>query len=46
MAGPIQSSAPEEQVRRCKETTDRQSPLVDTVAKPVNVTSKFVYKPR
>lgn len=41
----IQSPAPEEQVRRCKETIDRQSPLVDTVASPVNVTSKFVHKP-
>ncbi|HEX2573426.1 MAG TPA: OsmC family protein [Polyangia bacterium] len=42
----IQSSAPEEAVRRCKETIDRKSPVRDTLANPVNVTSNFVYKPR
>ena len=41
----IQSPAPEEKVRRCKETIDRKSPVGDTIAKPVNVTSKFVFKP-
>jgi uncharacterized OsmC-like protein len=42
----IQSPAPEEKVRRCKETIDRKSPVRDTLANPVNITSKFVYKPR
>ena len=41
----IQSPAPEEKVRRCKETIDRKSPVGDTIANPVNVTSKFVFKP-
>jgi uncharacterized OsmC-like protein len=41
----IQSPASEEKVRRCKETIDRKSPVGDTVAKPVNITSKFVFKP-
>ena len=41
----IQSPAPEEKVRRCKETIDRKSAVRDTLANPVNVTSKFVYKP-
>ena len=34
----IQSPAPEEQVRRCKETIDRKSPVGDTLANPVNIT--------
>jgi uncharacterized OsmC-like protein len=42
----IQSPAPEEKVRRCKETIDRKSPVLDAVTQPVNVTSSFVYKPR
>jgi uncharacterized OsmC-like protein len=42
----IESPASEEKVRRCKETIDRKSPVRDTIANPVNVTSKFVYKPR
>jgi uncharacterized OsmC-like protein len=42
----IQSSAPEDKVRKCKETIDRKSPVRDTIANPVNVTSSFVYKPR
>jgi hypothetical protein len=42
----IQSPASEEKVRRCKETIDRKSPVLDAVTKPVNVTSSFVYKPR
>jgi uncharacterized OsmC-like protein len=41
----IQSSAPEDKVRKCKETLDRKSPIRDTLANPVNITSKFVYKP-
>jgi len=42
----IKSPAPEDKVRRCKETIDRKSPVRDTIANPVNITSKFVYKPR
>ena len=42
----IQSPASEDQVRRCKETIDRKSPVRDTLANPVNITSDFVYKPR
>jgi uncharacterized OsmC-like protein len=41
----IQSPAPEEKVRKCKETIDRKSAIRDTLANPVNITSKFVYKP-
>ena len=40
----IQSPAPEEKVRKCKETIDRKSPIRDTLANPVNVTSELVYK--
>lgn len=39
----IQSPASEEKVRRCKETIDRKSPIRDTLANPVNVTSTLVY---
>jgi uncharacterized OsmC-like protein len=42
----IQSPAPEDKVRKCKETIDRKSPVRDTLANPVNITSHFVYKPR
>ena len=42
----IESPAPEEKVRRCKETIDRKSPIRDTLANPVNITSKLVFKPR
>ncbi len=42
----IQSPAPEDQVRKCKETIDRKSPVRDTLANPVNITSQLVYKPR
>lgn len=42
----IQSAAAEDKVRRCKETIDRKSPVRDTIANPVNVTSRLVYKPR
>jgi uncharacterized OsmC-like protein len=41
----IQSPAPEEKVRRCKETIDRKSPVADTIANPVKVSSSFVFKP-
>ena len=40
----IQSPASEEQVRRCKETIDRKSPVGDTLARPVKITSTFVHK--
>jgi uncharacterized OsmC-like protein len=42
----IQSPAPEEKVRKCKETIDRKSPVRDTLANPVNITSTLVYKAR
>jgi len=42
----IQSPASEEQVKRVKETIDRKSPVRDTLANPVNITSRLVYKPR
>lgn len=42
----IQSQAPEDKVRKCKETIDRKSPVRDSLANPVNITSSFVYKPR
>ena len=42
----IQSSAPEEKVRKVKETIDRKSPVRDTLANPVNIVSKLVHKPR
>jgi uncharacterized OsmC-like protein len=41
----IRSSAPEEKVRRCKETIDRKSPVRDTLAAAPNVSSTFVFKP-
>lgn len=41
----IQSPAPEDKVRRCKETIDRKSAVRDTLANPVNITSNFVFKP-
>ena len=40
----IQSPASEEQVRRCKETIDRKSPVGDTLANPVKISSTFVHK--
>jgi uncharacterized OsmC-like protein len=40
----IQSPAPEDKVRRCKETIDRKSPVRDTLANPVTITSELVYK--
>ena len=39
------SPASEDKVRKCKETIDRKSAVRDTLANPVNITSKFVYKP-
>ena len=41
----ITSPASEEQVRRCKETIDRKSPVRDTLANPVTITSTLVYRP-
>jgi uncharacterized OsmC-like protein len=41
----IQSPASEERVRKCKETIDRKSPVGDTLANPMNITSKFIFKP-
>jgi uncharacterized OsmC-like protein len=41
----IRSSAPEEKVRRCKETIDRKSIVLDTLVNGVKVSSEFVYKP-
>src|SRR4029450_7671238 len=43
--GTIKSPASEEKVRKCKETIDRKSPVGDTIANPVNITSKFVFEP-
>ncbi len=42
----IKSPAPEEAVRKCKETIDRKSPVRDTLANPVKITSSFAYKSR
>ncbi|HEU5322704.1 MAG TPA: OsmC family protein [Methylomirabilota bacterium] len=42
----IESSAPEDKVRRCKETIDRKSPVLDMLTTPVRVRSNFVFKPR
>jgi uncharacterized OsmC-like protein len=42
----IQSPADEAKVRRCKETIDRKSPVLDTLTQPVAISSKFVYTPR
>jgi uncharacterized OsmC-like protein len=42
----IHSSAPEDKVRRCKETIDRKSPVLEVLTKPLRVSSNFVYKPR
>ena len=42
----MQSPADEAKVRRCKETIDRKSPVLDVLTKPVTVSSTFVYKPR
>jgi len=40
----IQSPASEEKVRRCKETIDRKSPVADTLANGVKITSTFAHK--
>lgn len=42
----IQSPEAEDKVRRCKETIDHKSPVRNTLASPVRITSEFVYKPR
>ena len=41
----IKSPASEDKVRRCKETIDRKSPVRNTLASPVNITSNLVFKP-
>jgi glucokinase len=41
----IKSPASEDKVRRCKETIDRKSPVRNTLANPVNITSNLVFKP-
>ena len=41
----IKSPASEDKVRRCKETIDRKSPVLDTLTKPANISSKLVFKP-
>ena len=40
----VRSPAPEDKVRRCKETIDRKSPVLDVLTQPVKVSSEFVYK--
>jgi uncharacterized OsmC-like protein len=40
----IQSPASEDKVRKCKETIDRKSPVRNTLANPVKITSQLVYK--
>ena len=42
----VQSPADEAKVRRCKETIDRKSPVLDTLTQPVKITSELVYKSR
>ncbi len=42
----VQSPAAEDRVRRCKETIDRKSPVLDALTTPVQVASSFVHKPR
>ncbi len=41
----IQSAAAEDKVRKCKETIDRKSPVLEVLTKPVKISSNFVYKP-
>src|SRR5262245_43546631 len=40
----IKSPAPEDKVRRCKETIDRKSPVRDALTAPLRITSDLVYK--
>jgi uncharacterized OsmC-like protein len=40
----VRSPAGEERVRRCKETIDRKSPVLDVLTTPVRVSSTFVYQ--
>jgi uncharacterized OsmC-like protein len=42
----LQSPAAEERVRKCKETIDRKSPVLDILTHPVSVSSSFAYKGR
>jgi uncharacterized OsmC-like protein len=41
----IESPAPEDKVRKCKETIDRKSPVLEALTTPVKMSSRFVYKP-
>lgn len=41
----VHSSAPEDKVRRCKETIDRKSAVLDMLTNPLKVSSEFVFKP-
>jgi uncharacterized OsmC-like protein len=40
----VHSNAPEDKVRRCKETIDRKSIVLDTLLQGVKVSSQFVYR--
>ena len=40
----VRSSAPEDKVRRCKETIDRKSPVGDSLANPIPISSSFVFE--
>jgi uncharacterized OsmC-like protein len=42
----VHSQADEAKVRRCKETIDRKSPVLDCLTRPVDVSSTFIHKPR
>ena len=42
----VRSPASEDRVRKCKETIDRKSPVLDVLTRPVSVSSSFAYKPR
>jgi uncharacterized OsmC-like protein len=41
----VHSPASPDKVRRCKETIDRKSPVLDALTRPITVTSTFVHKP-
>ena len=41
----VRSAAPEDKVRRCKETIDRKSPVRDTLTTPPRITTNFIFKP-
>ncbi|HXG16459.1 MAG TPA: OsmC family protein, partial [Calidithermus sp.] len=42
----VKSAAGEDRVRRCKETIDRKSPVLDVLTTPVRVASTFVHEAR